>query len=381
MRRFLLGSAIAIVLSACGGDSPAAPDALSLVVTGRAERGGTIHVAVKRGADATLITATAVSLTPTDAGTVLGNGDVQLTKVGTVTIAATTTAGIASSVVTVAMPPTIVFDGLAAGNRDIYRASLDGGEVARLTTNLSDDVHPTATGTIVVFNSFRDGNSEIYTTTTTGGTERRLTTTTSNETHPSLSPDAKRIAFSSNISGITKAWLGSVDFSAGTALTGAAALSGAAFGSNGTVEATPSWAPGSDRLALMTTNTPSGGAGLFTAAATAGTSPTIVPGSGTQVVEVEPTWSFDGNRIAYAAASGGVTEIYVRDVGSATATKLTSIGGSSGQPAWLADGRIVFTTFNGGAASLRWIDPAAPAVLHTIPTPGLSAEHAAPIRP
>jgi Tol biopolymer transport system component len=131
----------------------------------------------------------------------------------------------------------------------------------------------------------------------------------------------------------------------------------------------------------MTTNTPTGGAGIFTAAATAGTSPTIVPGSGTQIVEVEPSWSFDGSKIVYAAAAGGVTEIYMRDVTSATSTKLTSIGGSSGQPTWLSDGRIVFTTFTGNTPSLRWIDPATPSVLHTIATPGLSSEHAAPIRP
>jgi Tol biopolymer transport system component len=274
-----------------------------------------------------------------------------------------------------------VFDGQGAGNRDIYRISLDGGELTRLTTNVGDDSHPTATGTNVVFNSFRDGNSEIYTTSMTGGTDRRLTTTASSETHPVLSPDGKRIAYSSNISGITKVWFGAIDFAAGTALTGAAALSGAAFGSTGTVEASPSWAPASDRLALMTTNTPTGGAGIFTAPATAGTSPTIVPGSGTQIVEVEPSWSFDGSKIAFAGATGGVTEIYVRDVASATATKLTTIGGSNGQPAWLADGRIVFTTFSGSTASLRLIDPAAPTVLHTIATPGLSSEHAAPIRP
>jgi Tol biopolymer transport system component len=131
----------------------------------------------------------------------------------------------------------------------------------------------------------------------------------------------------------------------------------------------------------MTTATPTGGAGLFTAAATAGTSPAIVAGSGTQIVEVEPSWSFDGARITYAAATAGTTEIYVRDIGSATAIKLTTLGGSNGQPTFLSDGRIVFTSFSGGTSSLRWIDPAVPSVQHTIATPGLSSEHAAPIRP
>jgi Tol biopolymer transport system component len=377
MRRFLLCSTIAIAVAACSSETLTLPNAPSLVVTGRTERGSTIHVSVKQGTDTTLTAASGITLSPADAGTVLANGDVQLSKAGALLISAPS----ASVTVNVAVPPTILFDGLATGNRDIYRVSLDGGELTRLTTNAADDAHPTASGSIVVFNSFRDGNSELYTTSTTGGTERRLTTTTSNETQPSLSPDAKRVAFSSNISGITKVWLGTVDFTAGTPLTGAAALSNAAFGSAATIEATPSWAYTSDRLVLMTTSTPTGGAGLFTATSTAGTTPAIVTGSGTATVEVEPTWSFDAARIGYAAASGGATEIYVRNVGSATATKLTATGGSSGQPAWLADGRIVFTTFTAGVASLRWVDPAAPTVLHSIPTPGLSAEHAAPIRP
>jgi dipeptidyl aminopeptidase/acylaminoacyl peptidase len=381
MRRSYLCGVLAIVVAGCGSDTLLLPNAPSLVVTGRTERGSTIHVSVKRGADTTLTDASGITLAPADAGTVLANGDVQLTKAGALLISMTTAAASASLTVNVTLPPTIVFDGLTAGNRDIYRVSLDGGELTRLTTNPADDAHPTASGTNVVFNSFRDANSELYTIPIAGGTERRLTTTSANETQAALSPDGKRIAYANSVTGITKVWLGSIDFAAGTALTGAAALSGTTFGSSGTVEASPSWAPASDRLALLATATPTGGAGLFTAAATAGTTPTIVAGSGTQIVEVEPFWSFDGARIVYAAASGGVTEIYVRDVGSATATKLTTIGASTGQPAFLADGRIVFTVFGVGTASLRWLDPAAPAVLHTIPTPGLSAEHAAPIRP
>jgi Tol biopolymer transport system component len=131
----------------------------------------------------------------------------------------------------------------------------------------------------------------------------------------------------------------------------------------------------------MTTATPSGGAGLFTAAAAPSVSPAIMSGSGTQIVEVEPSWSFDGARIAYAAANGGVTEVYARDVTTSVVTQLTKNTGSSGQPTFLADGRVVFTTFSGANATLRWLDPASPTVLHTIPTPGMSSEHAAPLRP
>ncbi|MEP6491700.1 MAG: hypothetical protein ABJF01_03425 [bacterium] len=342
----------------------------------------TIHVGVRRAGEDTTATARSIAVMPADGATVLGNGDISLTRAGALTISGATSDGTtASIVVNVAVPPAIVFDGLSAGNRDIYRVALDGADLKRLTTNIADDVHPTATGSIVVFNSFRDGNSELYATTVDGGDERRLTITPSNEGQAALSADGRHVAFTSNVSGFPKVWLGAIDLSATTPLSATTALSDAAFGATSTVEATPAWAPASDKIALTATATPTGGAGLFTATAAAHASPVLMSGSGTNTVEVEPSWSFDGFRIVYAASNAGITELWVRDLRTSTATQLTSGTGSSGQPSWLADGRVVFTTFTGQAASIRWVDPASPTVLHTIPTPGLLAEHAAPIRP
>ncbi|MEP6733795.1 MAG: hypothetical protein ABJE10_24325 [bacterium] len=371
-----------LAVLACGGDSATAPHAVSLLITGRAERGLIVHVNVQLAGDTTVTTASAITVTPADAATVLANGDVSLAKAGPLTVTGSTADGrSASTVVTVALPPTIVFDGLATGNRDVYRMSLDGQDLKRLTTNVSDDVHPSATGSIVVFNSYRDGNSELYAMTIDGTNEKRLTTSASNEAQPALSADGKRVAYSTNVSGFPRVWLATLDLASAAPLSATAALSDAAFGSASTVEASPAWAPASDRLALMTTATPTGGAGLFTANAAAHASPALMSGSGTQIVEVEPSWSFDGFRIVYAAANAGVTELWVRDLRTAAITQLTTDTGSSGQPAWLPDGRVVFTTFNGQAATLRWVDPAFPTVLHAIPTPGLLAEHAAPVRP
>ena len=47
--------------------------------------------------------------------------------------------------------------------------------------------------------------------------------------------------------------------------------------------------------------------------------------------------------------------------------------------AWLADGRVVYTSFADPTAPvLRWIDPAHPTVVHTIPTPaGAAPSHPA----
>src|SRR5690349_24727341 len=108
-------------------------------------------------------------------------------------------------------PPVIVFDWLRNGNRDIYRATLDGTDTVRLTSNPGDDQHPTERAGVVVFTSYRDGNGELYTVPSTGGTERRLTNTAANETQPALSPDGRHIAYLSDESGVPRLWLSAAD--------------------------------------------------------------------------------------------------------------------------------------------------------------------------
>src|SRR5207244_12008562 len=108
-------------------------------------------------------------------------------------------------------PPVIVFDWLRNGNRDIYRAALDGKDIVRLTSDPGDDQHPTERAGTVVFTSYRDGNGELYAVPSTGGAERRLTNTAANETQPALSPDGRLIADLNDESGVPKLWRGAAD--------------------------------------------------------------------------------------------------------------------------------------------------------------------------
>jgi len=134
----------------------------------------------------------------------------------------------------VTAPPVIVFDWLRNGNRDIYRATLDGTDLVRLTSDPGDDQHPTERGGTVVFTSYRDGNGELYAVPSIGGVERRLTTTAANETQPALSPDGRHIAYLNDESGVPKLWLCAVDGTNPRALT-------TGFGFAGSIEASPSW--------------------------------------------------------------------------------------------------------------------------------------------
>ena len=274
----------------------------------------------------------------------------------------------ASEAPSVAAPPAIVFDWLRDGDRDIYRATLDGKDTVRLTSDPGDDQYPTERAGTVVFTSYRDGNGELYAVPSTGGAERRLTTTTANETQPALSPDGRHIAYLSDASGVPKLWLCAADGTNPEPLT-------TGFGFAGSIEASPSWSPSGDRLVFV--STANGHAGLFILTLGAGAPTPLVADSSTAV---EPSWSADGALVAFAStrAGGGGTNIYTVNVASHQITQQTHGSTTDGQPAALPDGRIVYVSWVGGTPELRWLDPATQAVGNVSPGPG-AAQHPASI--
>ena len=90
----------------------------------------------------------------------------------------------------------IVFDSDRAGNQDIYKRRLDGGEPIQLTSDSADDFHPkwSPGGEEVVFYSLRsDNRRELYKMSADGGSLHRLTNR--GGAFPDWSPDGQEIAF------------------------------------------------------------------------------------------------------------------------------------------------------------------------------------------
>lgn len=342
---------------ACGESM--APDPLVIEVRGRLERSATVVLLVSFEGRQLADSEVTWSASPAEAVSLLPGQQAVFHLAGPVRLTALTAFGTGTYDAEVRVPPMIVFELLRDGNRDIYRAALDGGDTLRLTTSPAEDGDPTVAGDSVVFVSYRDGNAELYATSINGGVPQRLTMTTVAEAAPVLSGNGARLAYTRSDSGVPKLWISASNGSNAARVT-------ESFGFGGSIEASPTWAPAGDRVAFV--STAEGTADVFLYTLGAGTFAPLVPDAQGSA-DVEPAWSPDGTRIAFATDRVGDTEIYVLEISSGTVTRLTDRAGPDGQPTWTADGRLVYTAWTNGIPELRWMDPDAPADHQRIDVP------------
>jgi TolB protein len=262
--------------------------------------------------------------------------------------------------------------GGALGDYDVYRESLDGAGLTRLTSGTADNVEPTAANGLVVFTSYRDGYPALYRVSLDGGTESRLAGLSGSAFQPALSPDGSHLAFIAQDSGLNKLWLAASDGSG-------AARRAASFGSPSAEEASPAWSPSGDSVVFVSTTF--GNAAIVGLSASTDSAWGITDGTFT---DVDPSWSPDGRSVVFASTRDGDLGIFVLTLATGQVVRVSPQPGNAGQPCWLADGRIVYTeessTASGIISQLNWADPSHPGVAHVIPAPAGNPENAQPIR-
>ena len=197
----------------------------------------------------------------------------------------------------------IVFDDF----QDIYTAEADGTDVSPVIKRPGPEFDGawSPDGAWIVYRDSRRGineNDEIYVARADGTGARNLTRNAANDWGPDWSPDGRTIVFNSDRDGVMSGYLVSPD--------------------------------GSDLRRIDAD------------------------------VWIEyPSFSPDGAKIAFMGNEGGSYDIYVVDLATGDATRLTDTPGSDGWPAWSPDGStIAFTTerddcLYAPADAACWVDP------------------------
>ncbi len=372
---------LAITLGACASPSalaPATQSPLTIAAQGRLERGATVQLQLMRNGTPVSTGDITWTASPADRVRLAKSDTVVLMDTGNVTITAHLGIGNTTLTIHVAAPPVIVFAmhdvsaDSTLGDYDVYRASLDGEGLTRLTSGAADNVEPTASNGVVVFTSYRDGYPALYRVSLNGGAESRLPGLSGSAFQPSLSPDGSHLAFIAPDSGLDKLWIAASDGSN-------AVRPAASFGSPSAEEASPSWAPPGDSAVFVSTTL--GNAAIFGVAMSTDSVWSLTDGTFT---DVDPAWSPDGRSVAFASTRDGDLGIFVLVIATGQVARVSPQPSNAGQPCWLSDGRIVYTeessTPSGIISQLNWADPSHPGIAHVIPTPAGNPENPQPIR-
>lgn len=209
--------------------------------------------------------------------------------------------------------------------RDLYRVTVPGGELERLTDSRHGNFEPSLSpdGKRIVFVSSRDGNAEIYAMPSGGGAQTRLTAFHRDDWSPIYSPRGDRLAFLSAREGAARVFLMKPDG------TGQRRL--AADWDAEVEEESPAFSPDGTRLALVARR-PGGVAEVWVAEIASGRRWPVSPADAR---DATPAWSPDGRYLVFAShASGGADLVVARAEGGA-AVRITRDPAPEWLPRWL----------------------------------------------
>jgi len=240
----------------------------------------------------------------------------------------------------------IYFVSNRTGHKEIWAMDYDGSNQVPITQYKSTTINPEVSpdGTMVAFTTFARGNPAIFIYSLE--TNRRLTfynQVASLNATPGFSPDGKRIAFASSLSGRTQIYIANLDGSNLRRVSNSLAI-----------EMEPKFNPRTGaQIAFV-----SGRAGppqIYMMDAEGTNVQRLNPAGGGDAVN--PAWSPDGQRIAFAWTRGfepGNYNIFILEVATQGLTQLTFGAGRNEHPSWGPGGRHIVFCSNRGGSNQIW---------------------------
>lgn len=230
----------------------------------------------------------------------------------------------------------LAFDSDRSGNKDVWIMDYDGYNQTAITVskslNLSPDLSPD--GKKVAFTSYRTAEGtigqNIVVYSIYEGKKVNLFSRGTLNSAPAWSPDGSRIAFTSNVNGNPDLFTINADGSG---------LHQISFGRS--IDTSPAWNPRSGEIAF--TSDRSGNPMIY-----------VMNEDGTNERRLtfvgeyneSAAWSPDGTKLAYVSRSGINFDIYVIDMQSTVVTRLTQNEGSNENPCWSPDSRHIAFSSN-----------------------------------
>ncbi len=255
---------------------------------------------------------------------------------------------------------------------EVWECDIDGANLRQVTHENSYCVTPVFLPSgghygsdRFVYVSYKQGQPKIYIASLKEGIGKKLVDLRGNQLLPAISSQRDKIAFICDASGRTDLFVQHLN-----PLSGRADMPRQLFSYPRSTQASPTFSPDGNTIAFVSDK--DGSAKIYTLPAQTGTK-RAVPQLLTKKNSENscPAWSPDGTKIAYSAKTKGVRQIWIYDFATGEERQLTDGPGHKENPAWAPNSlHIVFNSTGGENSELYLVNLHQPEVIQITSGPG-----------